>query len=95
MDRAQIESTLRTIIVTALRVKPEHVTPGARVFSDLGAESIDIIDIRFNIESAFKIKVRDDEITRSLGDGLSTDEIAESLTVGSLCDFVERRLDHA
>lgn len=95
MDRTEIESTLRSIIVTALRIEPERVTSDARLFLDLGAESIDIVDIRFNIESAYRLKVSDDEIERSLGDGLSASEIAERLTFGRLCDFVNQRLSEA
>jgi acyl carrier protein len=95
MNRTEIESTLRGIIVSALRVKAEQVTPGARLFLDLGAESIDIIDIRFHLESAFRLKVGDDEIERSLGDGLQAGERAERLTVGRLCDFVQQRLSAA
>jgi acyl carrier protein len=95
MDRTEIESTMRGIIVTALRVKPERVTPAARLFLDLGAESIDIIDIRFNIESAFRLKVSDYEIEHSLGEGLPAKEIAEKLTFSRVCDFVQQRLSEA
>jgi acyl carrier protein len=95
MDRTEIESTLRSIIVSALRVKPERVTSDARLFLDLGAESIDIVDIRFNIESAYRLKAANDEIERSLGNGLSRSEIAERLTFGRLCDFVYQRMSEA
>jgi acyl carrier protein len=95
MDRTELESIMRGILVTALRVKPEQVIPAARLFLDLGAESIDIIDIRFNIESAFRLKVSDYEIERSLGEGLPAREIAEKLTVSRLCDFVQQRLNVA
>jgi acyl carrier protein len=95
MDKIEIESRLRNIVVTALRVKPEQVTSAARLFLDLGAESIDIIDIRFNIEADFQLKVSDDEIERSLGEGLSAKEIAERLTFGRLCEFVHQRLFEA
>jgi acyl carrier protein len=95
MERAEIESTIRDIVVRALRVKPDRVTPEARLFADLGAESIDMIDIRFNVETAFKIKIGDYEIERSLGDSVTAQQIAEKLSMSSVCDFVEWRLGEA
>jgi acyl carrier protein len=44
-------------LVDALGVDEEEVTPQARLVGDLGAESIDFLDIVFRLEKAFDIKI--------------------------------------
>src|SRR6476620_6176592 len=50
-------SKVQTALVDALGVDEEEVTPGARLVGDLGAESIDFLDIVFRLEKAFDIKI--------------------------------------
>jgi acyl carrier protein len=50
---AQIQSTL----VDALGVDEDEVTENATLTDDLGAESIDFLDIVFRLEKAFSIKI--------------------------------------
>ncbi|MCH8052468.1 MAG: acyl carrier protein, partial [Planctomycetes bacterium] len=50
---AQVQSTL----VDALGVDEEEVSEGATLTEDLGAESIDFLDIVFRLEKAFGIKI--------------------------------------
>jgi acyl carrier protein len=87
-----ILDALTGIIIEALRVSPDRIKVTARLFADLGAESIDLLDIRFRLEHAFGLKIEQEEIVRSLGDGLEAAEVRERLTVGALAQFVSRRL---
>ena len=48
---------IRTALVDALGVDDEEVTPEATLVGDLGAESIDFLDIVFRLEKAFDIKI--------------------------------------
>lgn len=57
MSREEIYSKVRGVLVDALGVDEEQVTPQARLKQDLGAESIDYLDIQFRLEKAFGIKV--------------------------------------
>ena len=50
---AQVQSTL----VDALGVDEEEVTETATLTEDLGAESIDFLDIVFRLEKSFSIKI--------------------------------------
>ena len=50
---AQVQSTL----VDALGVDEEEISEGATLTEDLGAESIDFLDIVFRLEKAFGIKI--------------------------------------
>jgi len=96
MDRGltedQVLKTLSNIIVEALRVDPSKITRDTRIFLDLNAESIDILDIRFRMEQAFGFKINQEEMLRSVGAGLSAQEIQMKFTVGSLADYLMEKL---
>jgi acyl carrier protein len=62
MTRDQIESTMRALVADSLALSREEVTLDRALFADLGADSLDFIDIVFSIERAFGIKVRDSEL---------------------------------
>jgi len=56
-SRDEIFEKVRTALVDALGVDEEDVTPTATMVGDLGAESIDFLDIVFRLEKAFGIKI--------------------------------------
>ena len=62
MTRDEILSKVRTVLVDALAVDDEDVTPDASLTKDLGAESIDFLDIVFKLEQAFGIKISQGEL---------------------------------
>ncbi len=53
MTRPEIETGVREVLCDALGVDAEDVTPAARIKADLGAESIDYLDIMFRLEKRF------------------------------------------
>lgn len=53
----EIFEKIRTALVDALGVDDDEVTPEATLVGDLGAESIDFLDIVFRLEKAFKISI--------------------------------------
>lgn len=53
----EIFSKVQTALVDALGVDEEEVTPEATMVGDLGAESIDFLDIVFRLEKAFGIEI--------------------------------------
>ncbi len=57
MTRDEIYAKVQEVLVDALGVDDEEVTPGATLRGDLGAESIDFLDIAFRLEKAFSIKI--------------------------------------
>ncbi len=56
-SREEIFEKIRTALVDALGVDEDEVTPEATLVGDLGAESIDFLDIVFRLEKAFDIKI--------------------------------------
>jgi acyl carrier protein len=53
MTREEIYSKVQGVLVDALGVDDEEVKPDASLINDLGAESIDFLDITFRLEKAF------------------------------------------
>jgi acyl carrier protein len=53
----EVFSKVQTALVDALGVDEDEVTPTATLVGDLGAESIDFLDIVFRLEKAFDIKI--------------------------------------
>jgi acyl carrier protein len=52
-DRTQIETGVREVLEEALGVDADDVKPQATLTGDLGAESIDFLDIQFRLEKKF------------------------------------------
>ncbi len=57
LSRDEIYKKVQGVLVDALGVDDEEVTPSATLKGDLGAESIDFLDIAFRLEKAFNIKI--------------------------------------
>ena len=57
MQEQEIYEKVKEAIVEALGVEPEEVEPNSVLFDDLGAESLDLLDIVFRLEKAFDIKI--------------------------------------
>jgi len=62
MSREQILSKVQEVLTDALGVDADEVTPQATLQGDLGAESIDFLDIVFRLEKAFAIKIPKGEL---------------------------------
>ncbi len=62
MSHDEIFNKVRGVLVDALGVDDEEVTPTARLTTDLHAESIDFLDIVFRIEKAFGFKIGQGEL---------------------------------
>ncbi|GIX03597.1 MAG: acyl carrier protein [Planctomycetaceae bacterium] len=55
--RDEIFEKVRETLADALGVDEDEVTPAARLVADLGAESIDFLDIVFRLEKTFNTKI--------------------------------------
>jgi acyl carrier protein len=62
MTHDEIFTKVRTTLVDALSVDDEQVTPTARLKGDLGAESIDFLDIVFRLEKQFGVTIPREEL---------------------------------
>jgi acyl carrier protein len=62
MSRDVIFNQVREVLVDALGLDDSDVTENATLMGDLGAESIDFLDIVFRLEKTFSIKVPREEL---------------------------------
>jgi len=62
MTRDDVFEKVRAVLVDALGVDDDEVTPTASLTKDLGAESIDFLDIVFKLEQAFGFKIAQGEL---------------------------------
>ena len=71
-----IDQRVKDIIVEQLGVKPDQVTPEAKFIEDLGADSLDTVELIMALEEEFGIEVPDEQ--------------AEKLTaVGDVIKYIE------
>lgn len=61
-SKDEVFEKVREALVDALGVDDEEVTPEATMVGDLGAESIDFLDIVFKLEKGFDIQIPRDEL---------------------------------
>ena len=57
-----IHARVTKVLVQALGVEEDDIKPSATLQGDLGAESIDFLDIVFRLEREFMIKIRQGEL---------------------------------
>lgn len=62
MTYDEVLEKVKEVLTSALAVDDDQVTPKAKLNADLGAESIDYLDITFQLEKAFKIKIPQNDL---------------------------------
>lgn len=70
MSEKSIEQRVKDIIVEQLGVKPEQVTPEAKFIEDLGADSLDTVELVMALEEEFCNEIPDEQAEKlqSVGD---------------------------
>lgn len=89
MEEQEIRQKLTKIIVGELGVKESEVTDNARLYEDLGADSIDYVAIILEVEKVFGFTIHDDEAfdQEVFAHGKSLN------IVGNLIELVKERLN--
>jgi acyl carrier protein len=66
LNRTQIVSRLGEILdrVTLGRIKPSQISERSRVFDDLGMSSLELLELRFDIESTWNMTLEDQDLPR-------------------------------
>lgn len=76
LSNAEIESAVRTIVAESLGRKLDDVTLESVLMADLGAESLDFLDIVFRLERDFSIEITRGEMERASRGDMSAEEFA-------------------
>ncbi len=79
MEREELLKKVRTIVADKLSISEEQVTDAASFIEDLGADSLDTVELVMALEDEFGLDIPDEE--------------AEKLTtVGKALDYIQARL---
>lgn len=82
MNEKSIEERVSRIIVDQLNVNSEQITPEASFLDDLGADSLDTVELIMAFEEEFKNEIQ----------GEIADEDAEKLrTVGDVINYIKNK----
>lgn len=93
MERSEIFEKVQEVLVDALAVDDDEVTPQATLISDLGAESIDILDISFKLEQTFGFKIAQGELFPE-GVAQNPEYVEEGKVTGKGLGMLRERLPH-
>ena len=74
---ATIQDKVKAFIATKLNVSEREITPEKNLFNDLGADSLDVVELLMILEREFNVK-------------LSEDDTANVKTVGDLYNMIEK-----
>ena len=77
---ADIFNRVKKVTVEELGVKEEEVTLEASFTEDLGADSLDVVELVMAFEDEFGIEIPDDEVS-------------EIKTVGNAVDYISKKQD--
>jgi acyl carrier protein len=90
MSRPEVFAVVRRCVADSLAIEADTVRQESRLVDDLGASSLDFIDIVFMLETEFDITVRSTEFSfltkldfsspKVMKDGFLTDETIERLS---------------
>ncbi|MBS5660701.1 MAG: acyl carrier protein [Clostridiales bacterium] len=71
---------VKSILIDQLDVEEEKVTPEASIADDLGADSLDIVDLVMSLEEEFDLEIPDDQVENIK-------------TVGDIVKYIEDNID--
>ena len=71
---------VKKIIVDQLDVAEDKVTEAASITDDLGADSLDVVDLVMSFEEEFDIEIPDDQVEKIK-------------TVGDIVKFIEEKVE--
>ena len=78
MAKEEIFDKLKELVVDQLSVEEDEVTMEASMQDDLGADSLDLVDLVMSVEEEFGVKVADEDLENIK-------------TVGDIVNYIEDR----
>lgn len=81
MTRDEIFAGVKECLAECIGADPAAVRPDATIIGDLGADSLDLLDLVFSLERKFKIKIKQGDIERMAREGIPPEEFERSGTL--------------
>ncbi len=82
MKKNELFKRVQEIIADSLDVELNEITPEASLTEDIGADSLELVDLTMDFEDEFNVKIE-------------TTELNEIDTVGEITDLLEKKLSKA
>jgi acyl carrier protein len=79
-DMSTVEERVKKIVIEQLGVKDEQVTPQASFVDDLGADSLDTVELVMALEEEFECEIPDEEAEKITSVGMAIDYIKAHLS---------------
>lgn len=74
---SDIEIKIQKVVAEQLSIAPEQVKPAASFINDLGADSLDVVELVMALEEEFGIEIPDDQAEKLI-------------TVGDAINFIDK-----
>ncbi|MET0965683.1 MAG: acyl carrier protein [Nakamurella sp.] len=78
MENGDLFESVAAAVADALGSEPDEVTADSTLLGDLGAESIDLLDILFRIERSLGVKITAGELAEYVQGGIPDDEFGDA-----------------
>lgn len=78
MTKEEVEDQVKKIIVEKFQIAEDKVTTGAKLDADLGADSLDLVDLMMVLEDKFSMDISDEEAS-------------EINTVGDIVEYISKK----
>ena len=95
MPASETFEKVQEVLVEALGVDDDEVTPEATLIGDLGAESIDFLDIVFRLEKSFDIKIPRGELFPENLTAADAGYVEDGMVTKAGLTALRERLPHA
>jgi acyl carrier protein len=66
MTEQEIIEKTNQVFAEAFEIEPERLVPTAHIFTDLGLDSLDIVDLIVALQKSFGVKIRNEEAVREI-----------------------------
>jgi acyl carrier protein len=78
-DYNSIFETVRITLAKQLEINPDSITQDTKIVQDLGADSLDVVELIMTLEEGYNIII-------------TNDDASELSTVGQIVVFIEKQL---
>jgi acyl carrier protein len=69
---------VRKCLAEVLALDPDTIAPGSKLIGDLGAESLDLVELMYLLEQEFNIRLEQEDLSLSAQLGLPEEEIHQN-----------------
>ena len=66
MTDQEIINTINSVFIDTFEIEEEKISPEAHIFTDLGLDSLDIVDLVAALQKSFGVKIRNEEEVRNI-----------------------------